>query len=89
MQHWNIHITGKVQGVGYRAFVERVAQELSLHGFVRNEPDGSVYIEVEGEKGVLEELVEKCFQGPPQSQVVSADTAIGSLQYFEDFKIQR
>lgn len=89
MQHWNIHVRGKVQGVGYRYFVERTALALGLTGFVRNEPDGSVYIETEGEASVLEALVEKCSQGPSQAQVVDIEIAIGSLQYFESFEIKR
>lgn len=88
MQHWNIHITGSVQGVGYRVFVQQAAQRLQLNGFVRNEPDGSVYIEVEGEKRVLEELVALCFQGPTSSEVKSVDPSLGDLQHFEEFEIR-
>jgi acylphosphatase len=89
MQHWNIHVTGKVQGVGYRYFVEQTAQELGLKGFVRNEPDGSVYIEVEGKKLILEELVERCFEGTTASAVTAVDTTLGELLYFQQFEIRR
>lgn len=89
MQHWNIHITGSVQGVGYRAFVQQAAQRLQLNGFVRNQPDGSVYIEAEGEKLVLAALVELCFQGPTSSDVKSVDTSLGDLQHFQHFEITR
>jgi acylphosphatase len=89
MQHWNIRVTGKVQGVGYRYFVERAAQELGLKGFVRNEPDGSVYIEVEGEKLILEAFVERCFEGPTASAVTAVDATLGELIHFQHFEIRR
>ena len=41
----SIRITGRVQGVGFRYFVQRIANEFGVNGFVKNEPDGSVYIE--------------------------------------------
>lgn len=69
--------------------MERAAQELGLKGFVRNEPDGSVYIEVEGEKLILEELVERCFEGPTASAVMAVETTLGELLYFQQFEIRR
>ena len=45
--HLNIKVNGKVQGVGYRNFAQRMANELSIKGFCKNKSDGSVYIEIE------------------------------------------
>ncbi|HNU41845.1 MAG TPA: acylphosphatase, partial [Cyclobacteriaceae bacterium] len=45
--HINILVTGTVQGVYYRASTKQKADELGIKGFVRNQPDGSVYIEAE------------------------------------------
>ena len=42
--------TGRVQGVGFRAFVERAAREMGFTGWVKNMPDGSVTMEVQGEE---------------------------------------
>lgn len=89
MQHWNIRIVGKVQGVGYRAFVCNEANTLNLTGFVRNDTDGSVHVEVEGDEAILETLVDRCFQGPPLARVDSINTAEGKVRHFEKFEIQR
>ena len=48
--------TGKVQGVGYRHFVEVCARNLGLHGLVQNLPDGSVHMIAEGSQAALEEF---------------------------------
>ena len=49
MQHLNIFISGRVQGVFYRDTMRQKARELGVTGFVMNKPDGSVYAEAEGE----------------------------------------
>jgi acylphosphatase len=49
-KHFNIRISGRVQGVFFRASTKAKAEELGISGFVQNEPDGSVYIEAEGEE---------------------------------------
>ena len=89
MQHWNIRVAGKVQGVGYRAFVCNEANLLNLKGFVRNDQDGSVHIEVEGDEQILETLLDKCFEGPPLARVDSIDTSEGKVRHYEKFEIQR
>jgi acylphosphatase len=50
---------GQVQGVGFRAFVKRTAEEFSLTGYVRNLRDGSVEAVVQGEKAVLETFLQQ------------------------------
>ncbi len=52
-----VRFTGHVQGVGFRATSYAVAQDLDVHGFVRNEPDASVKMDVEGTQRTLKELV--------------------------------
>jgi acylphosphatase len=54
MKHWNIKVTGKVQGVFFRASTKAVADQLGVKGFVKNLSDGSVYIEAEGDEFALE-----------------------------------
>jgi acylphosphatase len=49
MKHWNIKVTGKVQGVFFRASTKAVADQLGVKGFVKNLSDGSVYIEAAGD----------------------------------------
>ena len=69
-----IHIHGKVQGVFYRRDAGREAQHLGLTGFVRNEPDGSVYAEAEGPENQLGSFIRWCRKGPPHAQVESVES---------------
>jgi len=62
-------VTGRVQGVGFRAFVRHHARELGLAGWVKNEPDGSVVVEASGDTDGLDELERRLRQGPPASRV--------------------
>jgi acylphosphatase len=64
MKHLQITISGRVQGVGFRWGVLQKAKKFGIVGFVRNEADGSVYIEAEGEDEQLEKLVAWCGKGP-------------------------
>lgn len=61
---YKIQVTGYVQGVGFRYSTVREARRLGINGFVRNMPDGSVYIEAEGGREQLERLVKWCNEGP-------------------------
>ena len=61
----SIHITGIVQGVGFRPFVYRIATELSLFGYVLNLGDAGVRIVVEGEKSKIEHLIDEIRTNPP------------------------
>jgi acylphosphatase len=65
----NIIVTGRVQGVFYRASTLERAQGLNLKGWVKNLPDGAVEIEAEGSRYSLEDLVEWCKNGPPDAMV--------------------
>ena len=69
----HLYISGKVQGVYYRAFTQEVAISLGLAGWVRNLHDGRVEAVFEGEKSLIQKAVEKCRQGPPYSNVSDID----------------
>ncbi len=81
-----IVISGMVQGVGYRFFTQRVAEELHLSGWVRNLPDGRVQAEVEGPRARIEELLARLRVGPRLSSVtdvaVTWKTAGGTARDF-------
>ena len=62
-------ITGRVQGVGFRYFVAWRAHELDLVGWVRNQADGSVEVEAEGDDVSLQKLLVALKQGPPAAWV--------------------
>ena len=67
-------VEGRVQGVGFRAFVVREARRLGLAGWVRNEPDGTVALEAEGEAAGLEALEALLGEGPPAARVTRLDS---------------
>ena len=89
MKHYNIRISGRVQGVYFRASARDVARSLGLRGYVRNEPDGSVYIEVEGEEKALAEFADWCRKGPPRAHVSEIQIQEDTVQNLGDFDIRR
>lgn len=62
-------VSGIVQGVGYRAFTERVCRELGASGWVRNLHDGRVEVWAEAERAVVEALLERLRRGPRAAEV--------------------
>jgi len=89
MKHFNLKITGKVQGVWYRGSTLRKAEELGLKGFVRNQSDGSVHIELEGEEAACQALIRWCRKGPPMARVARVKVEESELKNFEQFEILR
>jgi acylphosphatase len=81
-----ILVSGGVQGVGYRFFTQRAAEELQLSGRVCNLPDGRVQAEVEGPRARIEELLARLRVGPRLSSVtdvaVTWKTATGTTRGF-------
>ncbi len=65
----HIIVKGLVQGVGFRWFVERAANKLGLNGYVKNLYNGDVEVEVEGERGLIEELIQQLRIGNLSSHV--------------------
>lgn len=57
VQRSNVHFSGRVQGVGFRAHTEIIAREFDVTGYVRNLPDGRVYLECEGEPDEVESFI--------------------------------
>lgn len=90
MKHINIKVKGKVQGVYFRATTKAVADQVGAKGFVVNLKDGSVYIEVEGDKFALETVVEFCHEGPDNAVIdaveVEEDAEIKGFKNFEVLK---
>jgi acylphosphatase len=62
-------VSGRVQGVAFRAYTVDEARRLGLAGWVRNLPDGRVEAEAEGERPALEALLAFCRRGPPAARV--------------------
>jgi acylphosphatase len=62
-------IRGRVQGVGYRAWVDHQARRLGLQGWVRNRRDGGVEAVFEGAEDIVSNMIVSCRNGPPSSRV--------------------
>lgn len=88
MKHVNITVYGQVQGVYFREMVRQTAGDYDLNGFVKNQGNGSVYIEVEGESWKIDKLIEKCRQGTEQSNVEQVTSSEGSMQNFSSFNVR-
>ncbi len=69
MPRLKITVSGRVQGVFYRAFTAAQAESLGVNGTVRNLPDGTVEIIAEATQAALDRLLESCRQGPPAARV--------------------
>ena len=82
-------VTGRVQGVFYRANTRDAARERDVDGWVRNLDDGRVEAVFEGPEGDVEELVEWCHTGSPAAAVEDVDVEYGDPEGEEGFRIRR
>ena len=69
MHQAHLIISGRVQGVFYRASCQEVAQMYALKGWVKNMPTGQVEVLVQGEKEKIEKLIDWCKKGPSDAKV--------------------
>ncbi|MGH2560613.1 MAG: acylphosphatase [Thermomicrobiales bacterium] len=84
-----MRISGLVQGVFFRASARDEAQQLGLGGFVRNQPGGSVLIEVEGDDDAVAAFVAWCRHGPPDARVTAVETVDVPVQGDTNFVVSR
>ncbi len=91
MEHKRVRIviSGRVQGVFFRASACEQATLLGITGWVRNRPDGKVEILAEGETKQLEEFISWCQQGPPRARVTRVEVSWEPFQgEFRRFVVQ-
>ncbi|MBN1650102.1 MAG: acylphosphatase [Bacteroidales bacterium] len=69
----SILVSGRVQGVGFRYYTRKKAEECKVTGFVQNKSDGSVYIEASGEEIDIDTFIDWCKQGPAWAKVSKAE----------------
>ena len=74
----HVVVRGRVQGVGYRAFIEREAALRGLRGWVRNRRDGTVEAVLSGRAEAVREAIECCRAGPPAARVETIDQRAAS-----------
>jgi acylphosphatase len=70
-----VHVSGKVQGVAYRANTEEAATDRGLDGWVRNLDDGRVEAVFEGDRETVEGMIEWCHTGSPRAEVRDVEVA--------------
>jgi acylphosphatase len=85
---YKIHVTGQVQGVGFRRNAVSEARYCGIKGFVKNLSDGSVYIEAEGTREQLNSYVEWCKKGPVFGFVKSVTADSFPAVNYTDFRIE-
>jgi acylphosphatase len=81
-------IQGHVQGVGFRYFVKQKADVMGIQGFVKNQLNGNVYVEAEGEEDHLQLFITICQQGPYHARVEKIDIQYCPLQEFTEFQLK-
>ncbi len=89
MKAIEVFISGIVQGVGFRYFTLKVARELGIKGYVKNLPDGRVYIYAVGDEKSLEKLLEKVKIGPPLAVVRDVVVREVEPKEFEKFEVRK
>jgi len=89
IKHYRIHVIGTVQGVWFRKYTKEAALRYNLLGLVKNEQDGNVYIEAQGDEKDLRSFMEWLYTGSPLSKVKEVKWEEGSLRQFTQFDISR
>jgi acylphosphatase len=82
----NVLISGKVQGVWYRAWTVEQAQKRGLAGWVRNRSDGSVEALFAGPAEQVDDMVEACRRGPPHARVAGVAATPASFPHGQGFE---
>lgn len=84
-----IFIKGDVQGVSYRYHAKDIAKKLDIKGWIKNEPDGSITIVIEGDEDNLNAFLAWCRQGSPLSEVKDVISRDGEYTgEFEKFEVR-
>jgi len=84
----SVRVTGRVQGVFFRAWTREQAQALGVSGWIRNCPDGSVAIHVSGEEAAFDQLLERVRQGPPSARVDEVQVSPAAPDESDRFEVR-
>lgn len=86
-QRITVLVSGQVQGVGMRQYIQRRARDLSVNGYVENLSDGRVEVVAEGDRDALELLLVRIRMGTAHSAVTGLDVTWGEGGELEDFHV--
>lgn len=89
MKQVKLRITGRVQGVFYRASTREKAQQLGIKGWVKNESDGTVSAVGQGPDAKLQQWIAWCGEGPSEARVESVEVEEQPITAFQQFAIIR
>lgn len=81
-------MTGRVQGVSFRAWTREKARELGISGWIRNCADGSVEAHLEGDEGKVRWLIDLIGDGPPGSRVDNVRSDEARIEEFSRFDVR-
>lgn len=84
----HVFISGKVQGVFYRANTKEMATQMEIDGWVKNLNDGRVEAVFEGGRNDIEKMIDWCWEGSPQANVEDIDVSWEDPKDIDGFEIQ-
>ena len=84
----HVRVSGRVQGVFFRAWTQQKAAGLGVRGWVRNAPDGSVEAHLEGDKSEIQQLIDLLHQGPPSAQVSKVEVETSDPEGADRFEVR-
>jgi len=89
MKTIRVYLSGNVQGVFFRKYIEEKANELGIRGFVRNLEDGRVEVLIEGKDENVNSMFEICKKGNQHTKVMDIQFQELKNQGFKEFKVLR
>ncbi len=84
----HVRVTGRVQGVFFRAWTREQADQLRVAGWVRNCADGSVHAHFEGEEALVEQMIERMRRGPPGAHVDDLEVREAEPEQLARFEVR-
>jgi acylphosphatase len=85
----HVRVTGRVQGVFYRAWAQGQARELGVSGWIRNCPDGSVEAHLGGDEDCVDRMIQRMRKGPSNAQVDDLEVEEAEAEDLGRFELRR
>lgn len=89
MKRAHVYVSGKVQGVYFRATTRDTAQEHGVNGWVQNLDDGRVEAVFEGNEDAVDAMIDFCHDGPERARVDNVDVTVEDPEGIQGFEIRR